>query len=327
MDLKYLVVGSGAMGGFATGFLNKIGKDVTMIARGNNYEFIKQYGLRITTPSEDYVVHPKVETWETYNEQPDVIMLTTKAYSYADVAKNLDKVCRENTILFTVANALDAGAELEKVMETRPDIVSGVVYVPVVRLHTGHIKQKLEFYNMVLGMRAGTEPRKELYQIKEDFELTGARVFIKPNPVKNALRKFFRVSGLSCVSCYYDATIGEVRATDEGCQLFAELTQELVDIAEAMGDPFTMDDAEPFPGQLPCEESLECFMTIFPEYQTSMKYDWDNDHSTEIREQVLDIIDLGEKYGLPMTAYRKVAKEMIRKKPNQVTDEERVIYG
>lgn len=327
MDLKYLVVGSGAMGGFATGFLKKIGKDVTMIARGVNYDVIKKDGLHIKTPNEEYTVYPKISTWEEYDETPDIVMVTVKAYNLEEIAPNLDKVCNKDTIIFTVANSFDAGAILEEHMKTKCSIVSGVVYVPVVRLEPGHIKQKLDFYNMVLGMRKGDPVRDELYQIKKDFEETGAKVYIKPNPVKNALRKFFRVSGLSAVSCYYNATIGEVRSTKEGVQLFKELTQELVDIAEAMGDPFTMDDADPFPGMLPCEESLDCFMTIFPEYQTSMKYDWDNNHQTEIREQILDVIDLGEKYGVPMTAYRKVAKRLIELKPDQVTDEERKIYG
>lgn len=327
MDLKYLVIGSGAMGGFATGFLTKIGKDVTMIARGENYDKIKKDGLRITTPSQDYTVHPKLETWESYKDIPDVVMLTTKAYSYESVAKDLDRVCGENTLLFTVANALDAGAELGKYMKSKVDIVSGVVYVPVVRLEPGHIKQKMEFYNMVLGMRGGVEPREELYQIQKDFQETGAKVLLRPNPVKNALRKFFRVSTISAVCCYYDATCGEVRSTEEGIKLFKDLSMELVAICEAMGDPLTMEDAEPFPGKLPWEEAFDAFMTIAPEYQTSMKYDWDNDHQTEIREQILDVIDLGAKYGVPMTAYRKVAKELIRKKPDQVTEEERKIYG
>ena len=327
MDLKYLVIGSGAMGGFATGFLTKVNKDVIMIARGRNYDVIKERGLRITTPNEDYVVHPKVADWDGYKEVPDVVMVTTKAYSLAEIAPNLDKICNEDTVIFTVANSLDAGAILEEHMKTKCSIVSGVVYVPVVRLEPGHIKQKLDFYHMVLGMRNGEKPREELYQIQKDFKETGANVYIKPNPVKNALRKFFRVSGLSALCCYYNTTIGEVRSTEEGRQLFNELTQELVSIAEAMGDPFTMDDAIPFPGMLPWEESVDCFMTIFPEYQTSMKYDWDNDHQTEIREQILDVIDLGEKYGVPMTAYRKVAKRMIEQKPNQVSEEERKIYG
>lgn len=212
-------------------------------------------------------------------------------------------------------------------MSTKCSIVGGVAYIAVVRDKPGYIRQKLAFYNLVLGMRNNESVREELYQIQKDFNETGAKVLIRKNPVKSALCKFFRVSVVSAVGCYFDATVGEVRENPEGLKLYKDLVQELFKIGEAMGDPFGKEDEEPFPGKPVDEEALDSFMSVYPEYQTSMKFDWDNDHQTEIREQILDVIDLGEKYGVPMTAYRKVAKKLIELKPNQVTEEEREKYG
>lgn len=327
MNLKYLVVGSGAMGGISAAFLAKAGKDVTMIARGENYDVIKNEGLHITTPTEEYQIDVKVSTWEEYNETPDVVMICVKVYSLDNIIPELDKICNENTIIFTVSNSLDLGSIIEEKMTTKCSIVGGVAYIAVVRDKPGYIRQKLGFYNIVLGMRNNEPVREELYQIQMDFNETGAKVLIRNNPVKSALRKFFRVSTISSVCCYFNTTVGNVRENPEGLRLFKDLTQELFQIAEGMGDPFGKEDEEPFPGKPVDQEALDAFMSVYPEYQTSMKFDWDNDHQTEIREQILDVIDLGEKYGVPMTAYRKVAKKLIELKPNQVTEEEREKYG
>lgn len=110
MNLKYLVVGSGAMGGISTAFLTKLGKDVTMIARGENYDVIKKQGLHITTPTEEYQIDVKVATWEEYNETPDVVMICVKAYSLGNIIPELNRICNENTIIFTVSNSLDLGS-------------------------------------------------------------------------------------------------------------------------------------------------------------------------------------------------------------------------
>lgn len=326
MNLKYLVIGSGAMGGISTGMLTKAGKDVTMIARGENYEVIKRDGLHITTPTEEYQVDVKVATWEKYNEKPDVVMVCTKAYALDDIIPELEKVCDEHTIIMPVSNSLTISDHIEEKLSVKCTILGGVAYIAVVRDKPGYIRQKLDFYNIVVGMRNDEPIREELHQIKEDFEETGARFFITKNAVKSSLRKFFRVSVISAVGCYYDATVGEIREVPERLEFFKDLTQELFGIGDAMGDPFVKEDEVPFEGMPVDEEALNAFMNVYPEYQTSMKFDWDNDHQTEIREQILDVIDLGEKYGLPMTNYRKVAKKMIEQKPNQVSEEERIKY-
>lgn len=313
MALKYLIIGSGAMGGISTAFLTKAGKDVTMIARGENYTAIKANGLHIKTPTEEYQLMVKVSTWEEYKETPDVVMLCVKAYNLNSIIPELDRVCGENTIVMPVMNALDIGSEIAKKMTVKCTILGGVAYIAVVRDSPGRIRQKLSFYNLVIGMRNGEPLRQELNQIKADFEETGAKFFITNNTVKAAMRKFFRVSTFSGVTCYFDTTIGNIRSKPEGLQLFKDMCGELKAISVAMGDPFTEADEEPFPGKPVDEEAFDAFMSVFPEYQSSMKYDWDNNRPTEIKEQILDVIELGKKYAVPMPAYEKVAAKMLQR--------------
>ena len=312
MKLKYLVVGSGAIGGFFAASLSRAGKDVTMIARGENHKVIKENGLHIITPSGEYKMPVKVSSWEEYDEKPDIVLLCVKAYSLDSVIPELDKVCDEHTIIMPLINALDIGGELSEKMSVKCTALGGVVYVLLVREAPGRIRQNQTFCNLVAGMRCGEKPRTELSQIKRDFEETGADFIITENPLKAALRKFTRVSTLSGVTCYFDAPVGEVRSRPEGVQLFKDMCHELEAITAAMGEPFTEADEIPFPGKPVVEDSLCFFMSAKPEYQPSMKYDWDNHQPIEIKQQILDVIDLGRKYGVPTPAYEMVAEKLLR---------------
>ena len=46
-NLKYLIAGTGGVGGSIAGFLALAGKDVTCIARGEHLAAIREYGLRL----------------------------------------------------------------------------------------------------------------------------------------------------------------------------------------------------------------------------------------------------------------------------------------
>ena len=45
--MKYLIAGTGGVGGSIAGFLSLAGKDVTCIARGADLKAIQTYGLKL----------------------------------------------------------------------------------------------------------------------------------------------------------------------------------------------------------------------------------------------------------------------------------------
>ena len=60
--MKYLVVGTGGVGGSIAGFLALAGKDVTCIARGKHLEAIRRNGLHLKSDLKSFqlrLVPPK----------------------------------------------------------------------------------------------------------------------------------------------------------------------------------------------------------------------------------------------------------------------------
>lgn len=77
---KYLVIGTGGVGGSIAGFLALAGKDVTCIARGKHLEAIRKYGLHLKSDLKgEHYLPVKACTAEEYNDKADVVLSALKA--------------------------------------------------------------------------------------------------------------------------------------------------------------------------------------------------------------------------------------------------------
>ena len=84
---KFLIIGTGGVGGSIAGFLALAGKDVTCIARGKHLEAIREKGLHLKSDLKgEHYLPVKACTAEEYNEQTDVIFVCVKGYSINSIS-------------------------------------------------------------------------------------------------------------------------------------------------------------------------------------------------------------------------------------------------
>ncbi len=90
-SMRFIVLGAGAVGGVVGGRLAQHGHEVVLIARGANYEAIRDNGLRIESPDAAETLHipvvdtPACLTWSS----DDVLLLATKTQ---DTERALDQL-------------------------------------------------------------------------------------------------------------------------------------------------------------------------------------------------------------------------------------------
>ena len=79
--LKVCVFGAGAIGGYIAGHLARAGQcEVSVVARGQTLDAIREHGLRVITPSEDFTVRVKaVEDARELGVQ-DYVFVTLKTH-------------------------------------------------------------------------------------------------------------------------------------------------------------------------------------------------------------------------------------------------------
>lgn len=77
--MKYLIVGTGGVGGSIAGFLALAGKDVTCIARGRHLEAIRRNGLHLKSDLKgEHYLPVTACTSEEFEGKADVIFVCVK---------------------------------------------------------------------------------------------------------------------------------------------------------------------------------------------------------------------------------------------------------
>lgn len=106
--MRFVVLGAGAVGGAIGGRLHQHGQSVLLIARGANYEAIRDHGLRLESPDDTVTVavpavdHPAGITWTP----DDVLILATKTQDTPAALETLAAVAPASLPIFCAQNGV-----------------------------------------------------------------------------------------------------------------------------------------------------------------------------------------------------------------------------
>ena len=298
---KYLIVGTEGTGGPIGAYLAKAGKDVTFIARGNNLKAIKENGLKVIRPKDEFTLYPvKAAELENYHDTPDVIFVCVKGYSVVPMIPELQRIADKNTIIIPILNIIGTGGMMQKHF---PDtlVTDGCVYVASELKEPGCIRMKGEILRVIFGVRDRKDHRNELKKIEADLRESGIDGFLSDNIANDALLKFSYVSPQGACGLYYNVASGEIQKDGEIRECFKGLIQEIDALANAMGIVFEEDIVE---------RNLNILDTLSPTMTTSMQRDIAAHKPSEIDGLICEVIRLAEKYNVEVPIYKKIEKAL-----------------
>jgi 2-dehydropantoate 2-reductase len=107
-DLKFLVVGAGAIGGITAALLKKNGIDVEIVCKYDDYaSMISDRGLNINGVCGEFNVKiPAYSSITQVREKKDIILLATKATDMLEVAKSVSSVLNKDGFLISLQNGI-----------------------------------------------------------------------------------------------------------------------------------------------------------------------------------------------------------------------------
>lgn len=300
--MKYLVIGAGGTGGCIGAYMTEAGKDVTLIARGAHLEMMQKNGLQMeTTRKGNYTVYPvKAADMEHYSEQPDVIFVCVKGYSLEDTVPFIQKVAKPETVVIPILNIYGTGGHLQ---EKLPQLLvtDGCIYIAAEIKRPGCLWQNGDIFRVVFGVRELSQYRPVLEEVKKDLEESGIEAVLSDNIRRDALQKFSYVSPAAACGQYYNAMAGDMQKPGEVRDTFAALIGEIDALAKAMGIPFTVDIVK---------TNLAILDSLTPEASTSMQRDIRQGKSSEIDGLIYEVVRMGQKWGVSVPTYEKIAKEL-----------------
>ncbi|MBR0373284.1 MAG: 2-dehydropantoate 2-reductase [Mogibacterium sp.] len=314
--MKYLVIGAGGTGGAISTFLAKGGKDVSLIARGDNLTAIRDRGMRLTFKKDgvehtEYVTSIKVysaEEYEALGEVPDVVFLCTKSYSVESVAPFIERVIDDRTILIPILNGIQMGNFVRRfVSKGRP--IDGCIYISARKDGVGGVYLNDGMFRVIFGQEGGFSEegsqagvtRSEAEQIAADLRDSNVRVVISDNILRDTLRKFSCIGSLAGAGLYYDDTSKVMQVPGGARDLMCDLVRDVVDLAAAMGVSYDIDLVK---------KNCDIVDHMSPGSSASLQRDiWDG-HESEFESLMVEPIRIGARFGLEMPAFRKVVAEV-----------------
>ncbi|MBC5741300.1 2-dehydropantoate 2-reductase [Blautia sp. 2744] len=297
--MKYAIIGAGGTGGCLGFFLEKAGKDVTLIARGKHLEAIRKNGLTIQKLWDESreTLPVKACTAEEYKETPDVILICVKGYSMDETVPAIKKIAGKETVVIPILNIYGTGGRLQKKLPelTVPD---GCIYVSANILEPGVILQHGKILRVVFGARKPEEETEKMREVAKDMASDEMEVVLSENIRRDAMVKFSYVSPIGAAGLYCNAVAADFQREGEQREMFKALIREIVALSHAMGIEFEEDLVE---------RNLKILASLSPEATTSMQRDVMEGKRSEMDGMVYEVVRMGREYKVSMPQYEKAA--------------------
>ena len=299
--MKYLIVGTGGVGGCIAGFLSLAGKDVTCIARGKHLETIQQKGLHLkSTLKGEHFLPVKACTAEEYNDKADVIFVCVKGYSLDSVREVIGRASSTGTLVIPILNVYGTGTRIGQ-MVPEATVLDGCIYIVGFVSGEGEVTQMGEIFRLVFGARAGQAiPRQQLERIAGELCDCGIKAELSDNIDRDTFVKWSFISAMACTGAYYDCPMGDVQQAGKVRDTFIGLSRE----SEAMGHKLGITFLEDM-----VVYNLRVVDSLDPRATASMQKDIARGHTSEIQGLLFDMISLADKLGMDVPTYRTVAEK------------------
>lgn len=180
--MKYLIAGTGGVGGSIAGFLSLAGKDVTCIARGAHLQSIQTNGLKLKSDLKgEHTLRIPATTAEEFSEKADVIFVCVKGYSVDSIVELIKRAAHKDTVVIPILNVYGTGPRIQKLV---PDVtvLDGCIYIVGFLSGTGEITQMGKIFRLVYGAHHGTVVKPGLLEaIQQDLQEAGIKVDLSPD--------------------------------------------------------------------------------------------------------------------------------------------------
>lgn len=298
--MKYCIIGAGGTGGALAAFLGKANKDVSLIARGENLEALRN-GIKLNiSGSEELISSVKSYSENEYiehDESPDVIFICTKAYSLDNILPMVNRISNNNTVIIPILNGINTDKKIREGVEAGV-VCEGCIYIVAEKKAPGIIFMNGSLIRVVFGIDGIDHVKLE--KIYKDLMKTNISVVLSNKIKSDIMRKFSLVSAMAATGLYFDAQMKVIQNYGTEREFFIELVSEIVSLAEKMGIKYNFSLIE---------KNLQIIDNVNEDTTTSLQRDVKKGGLNEMESQIVDPIKLGLKYGVEMKNYIKVAQK------------------
>ncbi len=287
--MKIAIMGTGGVGGYYGGLLEKQGHDVTFVARGRHLEVIQQRGLLIKSVHGDFHIRPAKATDNLSSiGTVELVLFCPKTYTTDEAAQQIKPLIGNDTTVMSLQNGIDASERIGAIVGMEY-MIGSATWISSTIEKPGVIQQGSQFRRIVLGELDG-QMTSRVQAIYDTLLETGITVELSDNILKILWTKFIFISAASGFGSLTRLPMSEYRSVPETRLMISSLMKEVDAVAKAQGITLDIDVVE---------KSLEFIDNTPPQMKASMQLDVEAGRRSEIEAMIGAIGLKGRMYGVP----------------------------
>jgi 2-dehydropantoate 2-reductase len=285
--MKVLVLGAGAVGGYFGGRLAEKGADVSFLVRENRRKQLLERGLRIHSVHGDIELQPKLITMGDQTQPYDVVLLSMKAYHYADAVDAVSDYVGEKTLILPMLNGI-AHMELLQQKFGANRVLGGLCFIETTLNEQGDVVQTSQTHEAVYGEWLGGRSER-VEELEALFAGAKASFTLSENIQRDMWHKYMFITILSGMTTLMNSSVGPIRDAENGLELTRQLAEEVASVMRAAGAPIAEDIVD---------KQMDVFLKQGYHMKSSMLRDMEKGMPVEADHLQGYLLSLAERYGL-----------------------------
>ena len=292
--MRIAVMGAGALGCYYGARLQRMGADVTYIARERTVGVLRQTGLTVDMMQDTLHLPDVSATTDPSEVGPvDVIIFATKLYDVDDAARAMAPLIGPETHVLSLQNGVYT-EELLAELYGAGHVWGAQSLLPAQVVAPGHVRQIASIDRLEFG-RLDNVQDAAITGFRDRLEQAGVWALLAENTLECLWRKFIMVGSYAAVSTLVRARLGKIRSCPESWQLYRELMQEAFAVGQAKGAGMADDQVD---------QHWADGLKRDPEVETSMQFDRERGARLELDWFSGYIVREGERLGIPTPCHR-----------------------
>lgn len=299
--MRYIVMGTGGVGGFFGAKLAAAGEDVWFVARGKHLNAMMKHGLKMTSTVGTFTVSPeKVSGDPTSIGGADVVLFCVKAYDTEAAARQISPILTDDSIVLSLQNGVD---NVEKIRQQLHHGVAygGAAYISARITAPGEITEAGGFQRIVFGPTSGPVTSRAS-DIHASFLRAGVKCDLHDNITKELWRKFIFIASMGALTALSRLTHGEIIYNPKTLSLMFDAMREIQTVAVNLRVNVE-----------PVDETkvLEGLKRFDLDTRSSMYFDLVSGKPMEIDALNGTVVRLGEQLGIPTPIHRVIYASLL----------------
>lgn len=234
MNMRILVVGAGATGGYFGGRLLQHGRDVTFLVRGARAAQLARSGLAIHSPAGDVVLSaPQTVLACDLHEPYDLILLSCKAYGLDAAMTDFAPAVGPQTVILPLLNGM---RHLDLLDQRFGDgqVLGGRCMIAATLDEDGGVQHLNRTHTLTFGERDGasTERLRAITAVLAD---AGFDACVSHTILQDMWDKWIFLATLAGITCLMRAPVGDIVAAPGGTAATLALLDDCRAVAERCG--------------------------------------------------------------------------------------------